>query len=72
MLAACRVRTCHHASPPRRRALIVHEQTTRLGLANRILAGRATVMAMSAESTLGLLPPQPKTAAVVTGNPMRR
>ena len=27
--------------------LVVHEQTTRLGLANRVLAGRATVMAVS-------------------------
>ena len=51
--------------------LVVHEQTTRLGLANRVLAGRATVMAVSAESTLDLLPPQAKAAAVVTGNPVR-
>jgi UDP-N-acetylglucosamine--N-acetylmuramyl-(pentapeptide) pyrophosphoryl-undecaprenol N-acetylglucosamine transferase len=51
--------------------LVVHEQTTRLGLANRVLAGRATVMAVSAESTLNLLPPQAKAAAVVTGNPVR-
>ena len=51
--------------------LVVHEQTTRLGLANRILAGRATVMAVSAESTLDLLPPQARAAAVVTGNPVR-
>jgi UDP-N-acetylglucosamine--N-acetylmuramyl-(pentapeptide) pyrophosphoryl-undecaprenol N-acetylglucosamine transferase len=51
--------------------LVVHEQTTRLGLANRVLAGRATVMAVSADSTLDLLPPQAKAAAVVTGNPVR-
>jgi UDP-N-acetylglucosamine--N-acetylmuramyl-(pentapeptide) pyrophosphoryl-undecaprenol N-acetylglucosamine transferase len=51
--------------------LVVHEQTTRLGLANRVLAGRATVMAVSAESTLDLLPPQARAAAVVTGNPVR-
>jgi UDP-N-acetylglucosamine--N-acetylmuramyl-(pentapeptide) pyrophosphoryl-undecaprenol N-acetylglucosamine transferase len=51
--------------------LVVHEQTTRLGLANRVLAGRATVMAVSSESTLGLLPPPARAAAVVTGNPVR-
>jgi UDP-N-acetylglucosamine--N-acetylmuramyl-(pentapeptide) pyrophosphoryl-undecaprenol N-acetylglucosamine transferase len=51
--------------------LVVHEQTTRLGLANRVLAGRATVMAVSAESTLDLLPQQAKATAVVTGNPVR-
>ena len=51
--------------------LVVHEQTTRLGLANRVLAGRATVMAVSAESTLDLLPPRARAAAVVTGNPVR-
>lgn len=51
--------------------LVVHEQTTRLGLANRVLAGRATVMAVSSESTLGLLPPLARAAAVVTGNPVR-
>jgi UDP-N-acetylglucosamine--N-acetylmuramyl-(pentapeptide) pyrophosphoryl-undecaprenol N-acetylglucosamine transferase len=51
--------------------LVVHEQTTRLGLANRVLAGRATVMAVSADSTLGLLPPRARAAAVVTGHPVR-
>jgi UDP-N-acetylglucosamine--N-acetylmuramyl-(pentapeptide) pyrophosphoryl-undecaprenol N-acetylglucosamine transferase len=51
--------------------LVVHEQTTRLGLANRVLTGRATVMAVSAEPTLDLLPPQARSAAVVTGNPIR-
>jgi UDP-N-acetylglucosamine--N-acetylmuramyl-(pentapeptide) pyrophosphoryl-undecaprenol N-acetylglucosamine transferase len=51
--------------------LVVHEQTTRLGLANRVLAGRATVMAVSAEPTLGLLPPRARAGAVVTGNPVR-
>lgn len=54
-----------------RRALIVHEQTVRLGLANRLLArGRARVAA-SSESTLGLLPPAVRERAVVTGNPTR-
>jgi UDP-N-acetylglucosamine--N-acetylmuramyl-(pentapeptide) pyrophosphoryl-undecaprenol N-acetylglucosamine transferase len=51
--------------------LVVHEQTTRLGLANRVLAGRATVTAVSSESTLGLLSPRARAAAVVTGNPVR-
>jgi UDP-N-acetylglucosamine--N-acetylmuramyl-(pentapeptide) pyrophosphoryl-undecaprenol N-acetylglucosamine transferase len=51
--------------------LVVHEQTTRLGLANRVLARRATIMAVSAEPTLDLLPPQARAAAVVTGNPVR-
>jgi UDP-N-acetylglucosamine--N-acetylmuramyl-(pentapeptide) pyrophosphoryl-undecaprenol N-acetylglucosamine transferase len=51
--------------------LVVHEQTTRLGLANRVLAGRATIVAVSAEPTLDLLPRQARAAAVVTGNPVR-
>jgi UDP-N-acetylglucosamine--N-acetylmuramyl-(pentapeptide) pyrophosphoryl-undecaprenol N-acetylglucosamine transferase len=51
--------------------LVVHEQTTRLGLANRVLAPRATVVAVSSESTLGLLPPAARAGAVVTGNPVR-
>ncbi|HUY49167.1 MAG TPA: UDP-N-acetylglucosamine--N-acetylmuramyl-(pentapeptide) pyrophosphoryl-undecaprenol N-acetylglucosamine transferase [Streptosporangiaceae bacterium] len=51
--------------------LVVHEQTTRLGLANRVLATRATVMAVSSGSTLSLLPPPARAAAVVTGNPVR-
>lgn len=51
--------------------LVVHEQTTRLGLANRVLARAATVMAVSSESTLRLLPPASRGGAVVTGNPVR-
>jgi UDP-N-acetylglucosamine--N-acetylmuramyl-(pentapeptide) pyrophosphoryl-undecaprenol N-acetylglucosamine transferase len=51
--------------------LVAHEQTTRLGLANRLLAGRATMMAVSSQSTLDLLPPRVRNAAVVTGNPVR-
>lgn len=39
-----------------RRPLVVHEQTVRLGLANRLLARIATVMAVSSASTLPLLP----------------
>jgi len=55
----------------RRVPLVVHEQTTRLGLANRVLARAATVMAVSSESTLQLLPPAMRDGAVVTGNPVR-
>jgi UDP-N-acetylglucosamine--N-acetylmuramyl-(pentapeptide) pyrophosphoryl-undecaprenol N-acetylglucosamine transferase len=51
--------------------LVVHEQTTRLGLANRVLARIATVMAVSSEPTVGLLPPHVRAATVVTGNPVR-
>lgn len=51
--------------------LVVHEQTVRLGLANRSLAGRATWVAVSSESTLPLLPEAARGAAVVTGNPVR-
>lgn len=54
-----------------RRPLVVHEQTTRLGLANRILARVATRVAVSSESTLPLLPDSARHTAVVTGNPVR-
>ncbi|AYG77931.1 UDP-N-acetylglucosamine--N-acetylmuramyl-(pentapeptide) pyrophosphoryl-undecaprenol N-acetylglucosamine transferase [Streptomyces hundungensis] len=51
--------------------LVVHEQTVRLGLANRTLAGAATRIAVSSESTLALLPESVQGAAAVTGNPVR-
>ncbi|NEA64676.1 UDP-N-acetylglucosamine--N-acetylmuramyl-(pentapeptide) pyrophosphoryl-undecaprenol N-acetylglucosamine transferase [Streptomyces sp. SID12488] len=51
--------------------LVVHEQTVRLGLANRTLAGAATRVAVSSESTLPLLPESVRASAVVTGNPVR-
>ncbi|MFF2950748.1 glycosyltransferase [Kitasatospora sp. NPDC057965] len=54
-----------------RRPLVVHEQTVRLGLANRTLAGRAARIAVSSESTLPLLPEASRSIAVVTGNPVR-
>ena len=54
-----------------RRPLVLHEQTVRLGLANRKLAGAATRIAVSSESTLELLPSQVRPVAVVTGNPVR-
>jgi UDP-N-acetylglucosamine--N-acetylmuramyl-(pentapeptide) pyrophosphoryl-undecaprenol N-acetylglucosamine transferase len=53
------------------RPLVVHEQTTRLGLANRIAARCATRVAVSAETTLQLLPASVRATAVVTGNPVR-
>lgn len=54
-----------------RRPLVLHEQTVRLGLANRKLASSATRIAVSSESTLPLLPSEVRGAAVVTGNPIR-
>lgn len=54
-----------------RRPLVVHEQTVRLGLANRLLAKRATRVAVSSPSTLELLPEGVRERAVVTGNPVR-
>lgn len=51
--------------------LVLHEQTVRLGLANRRLAGSATCVAVSSESTLRLLPESVRACAVVTGNPVR-
>ncbi|WP_275560408.1 UDP-N-acetylglucosamine--N-acetylmuramyl-(pentapeptide) pyrophosphoryl-undecaprenol N-acetylglucosamine transferase [Streptomyces sp. 5-6(2022)] len=51
--------------------LVLHEQTVRLGLANRKLAGSAARIAVSSESTLPLLPEAVRPAAVVTGNPVR-
>lgn len=57
-------RLCH-------RPLVVHEQTVRLGLANKTLAGAATNVAVSSESTLPLLPEAVRSRTVVTGNPVR-
>ncbi|MFE0255757.1 glycosyltransferase [Streptomyces sp. NPDC059010] len=54
-----------------RRPLVVHEQTVRLGLANKALARAAAVFAVSSESTLSLLPEAARAGAVVTGNPVR-
>ena len=54
-----------------RRPLVVHEQTVRLGLANRLLAKRATRVAVSSPSTIELLPEGVRERAVVTGNPVR-
>lgn len=53
------------------RALVIHEQTVRLGLANRALARAAARAGVSSESTLSLLPDAVRASAVVTGNPVR-
>lgn len=57
-------RWCH-------RPLVIHEQTVRLGLANRTLAHVATRVAVSSDSTVPLLPKAAQSGAVVTGNPVR-
>jgi len=54
-----------------RRPLVIHEQTVRVGLANRLLARQAAAVAVSSESTLPLLPAKVRARAVVTGNPVR-
>lgn len=54
-----------------RRPLVVHEQTVRLGLANRVLARFAAKVALSSESSVELLPENARSIAVVTGNPVR-
>ncbi|WP_113703128.1 UDP-N-acetylglucosamine--N-acetylmuramyl-(pentapeptide) pyrophosphoryl-undecaprenol N-acetylglucosamine transferase [Nonomuraea lactucae] len=54
-----------------RRPLVMHEQTTVVGLANRILARLATRIALSHESSLEHLPAKARARAVVTGNPIR-
>ncbi|WP_436738248.1 UDP-N-acetylglucosamine--N-acetylmuramyl-(pentapeptide) pyrophosphoryl-undecaprenol N-acetylglucosamine transferase [Streptomyces sp. BBFR102] len=53
------------------RPLVLHEQTVRLGLANRRLASSATRIAVSSDSSLPLLPESLRASAVVTGNPVR-
>jgi UDP-N-acetylglucosamine--N-acetylmuramyl-(pentapeptide) pyrophosphoryl-undecaprenol N-acetylglucosamine transferase len=54
-----------------RRPLVIHEQTVRLGLANRVLARLAARVALSNASSLELLPASMRRTAVVTGNPVR-
>lgn len=54
-----------------RRPLVIHEQTVRLGLANRLLARVATRVAVSSASSLDLLPASVRRGARVTGNPVR-
>ncbi len=52
-------------------ALVVHEQTTRLGLANRLLLHRATAIALSSPASLEFVASGVRSRAVVTGNPIR-
>ncbi|MFE9245959.1 glycosyltransferase [Nocardiopsis sp. NPDC006938] len=54
-----------------RRPLVVHEQTVRLGLANKVLARAGAQIAVSAQSSVALLPEASQPTAVVTGNPVR-
>lgn len=54
-----------------RRPLVIHEQTVRLGLANRVLARVASRVAVSSESSVPMLPVSARGRAVVTGNPVR-
>ncbi|MGW2951575.1 UDP-N-acetylglucosamine--N-acetylmuramyl-(pentapeptide) pyrophosphoryl-undecaprenol N-acetylglucosamine transferase [Streptomyces eurythermus] len=54
-----------------RRPLVLHEQTVRLGLANRKLAASAARICVSSESSLPLLSASARAVAVVTGNPVR-
>nr|BFD88473.1 undecaprenyldiphospho-muramoylpentapeptide beta-N-acetylglucosaminyltransferase [Streptomyces sp. Xyl84] len=62
--AGLAARMCH-------RPLVLHEQTVRLGLANRKLAASAARICVSSESTLELLSESARAVAVVTGNPVR-
>ncbi|WP_084963514.1 UDP-N-acetylglucosamine--N-acetylmuramyl-(pentapeptide) pyrophosphoryl-undecaprenol N-acetylglucosamine transferase [Thermoactinospora rubra] len=54
-----------------RRPLVMHEQTTVVGLANRILARLATRIALSHESSIEHLPASVRDRVVITGNPVR-
>lgn len=54
-----------------RRRLVVHEQTLNLGLANKLVARLADVVALSHASSLESLPPRVRRRAVVSGNPIR-
>lgn len=54
-----------------RTPLVVHEQTVRLGVANRVLSRIATAIALSSDSTLKVLSDSAAESAVVIGNPVR-
>jgi UDP-N-acetylglucosamine--N-acetylmuramyl-(pentapeptide) pyrophosphoryl-undecaprenol N-acetylglucosamine transferase len=54
-----------------RKPLVIHEQTVRLGLANRLLARFATRVAISSAESLELIDASVRERAVVTGNPTR-
>ncbi|MFF5206127.1 glycosyltransferase [Streptosporangium sp. NPDC000396] len=53
------------------RPLVMHEQITALGLANRILSRFATRIALTHPSSIEHLPASARGRAVVTGNPVR-
>ncbi|WP_328708761.1 UDP-N-acetylglucosamine--N-acetylmuramyl-(pentapeptide) pyrophosphoryl-undecaprenol N-acetylglucosamine transferase [Microbispora hainanensis] len=53
------------------RPLVMHEQITALGLANRILARVATTIALTHPTSIDHLPARARARAVVTGNPIR-
>ncbi|GLX09018.1 undecaprenyldiphospho-muramoylpentapeptide beta-N-acetylglucosaminyltransferase [Microbispora sp. NBRC 16548] len=53
------------------RPLVMHEQITSLGLANRILARVATTVALTHPTSIDHLPQRARARAVVTGNPIR-
>ena len=51
--------------------LVIHEQTTTIGLANRICCSLAHTVALSFEIARADLPTRARAGAVVTGNPIR-
>lgn len=52
--------------------LVIHEQTTTIGLANRLCCAIAHTVALSFEIARGDLPARARTGAVLTGNPIRK
>ncbi|GAV38285.1 UDP-N-acetylglucosamine--N-acetylmuramyl-(pentapeptide) pyrophosphoryl-undecaprenol N-acetylglucosamine transferase [Streptomyces acidiscabies] len=54
-----------------RRPLVMHEQITAVGLANRVLARVATAVALSHDSSRDHLPRRARKRARTTGNPVR-
>lgn len=54
-----------------RRPLVMHEQITTLGLANKILSRFASVIALSHPSSIDSLGTRARAKAVITGNPIR-
>lgn len=52
--------------------IVIHEQTTTIGLANRICCTIAHTVALSFEIARGDLPTRSRDAAVLTGNPIRK
>ncbi|WP_326724673.1 UDP-N-acetylglucosamine--N-acetylmuramyl-(pentapeptide) pyrophosphoryl-undecaprenol N-acetylglucosamine transferase [Streptomyces sp. NBC_00243] len=54
-----------------RRPLVMHEQITAVGLANRVLARVATAVALSHDSSRDALPRRARSRAKTTGNPVR-